>query len=437
MSSRPEWRDPSTYARDDKMKYMKYSTQFSKTFKNPPKEADTVNHKLLTQAGFVDQLMAGVYSYLPLGLKTLRKIENIVREEMNAIGGEEVLMAMLHPKDIWETTGGWDKVDVLFKINSRTEREYALGQSEEEVVTPMVMSRVQSYQDLPVATYQIHWKFRDELRAKSGILRGREFLMKDMYSFHVDQEDFDKWYQIVKDAYIKIYNRMGLTAKVTEASGGAFTEKISYEFMVLTDAGEDDILYCDSCDYCANVEVAGDLKEGSDCPRCAKDTLKMARASEVGNVFDLGQKFTKAFDLGFNDKDGNKQYPVMGCFGIGISRSMGVIVEKYNDEKGIIWPESVAPFLVHLVGLDLFDEEQKKKADEVYEQLQKAGVEVFFDDRIDAKAGEKFADADLIGIPYRVVISKRTEGKLEVKKRTESESHISSVQDFIATITSK
>jgi len=416
-------------------KYMKYSKQFSKTFKNPPSDADTINHKLLTQAGYVDQLMAGVYSYLPLGLRTLRKIENIVREEMNEIGANEVLMAMLHPKDIWETTGGWNNVDVLFKINSRTEREYALGQSEEEVVTPLVMGRVHSYQDLPVAAYQIHWKFRDELRAKSGILRGREFLMKDMYSFHIDQEDFDKFYKVAKDAYIKIYKRMGLTAKVTEASGGAFTEKISYEFMVLTDAGEDDILYCDSCDYCTNVEVAGELQEGSDCPRCTKDKLKIARASEVGNVFDLGQKFTKAFDMGVLNAEGQKIYPIMGCYGVGISRSMGVIVEKYNDEKGIIWPEEVAPFMVHLVGLDLNDEEIKTQANTVYDQLTKAGVEVLFDDRIDAKAGEKFADADLIGIPYRVVVSKRTEGKLEVKKRNESESRIEDFDAFISQLT--
>lgn len=410
---------------------MRYSKQFSKTFKNPPKDADTINHKLLTQAGFVDQLMAGVYSYLPLGLRTLRKIENIVREEMNAIGASEVLMAMLHPKDIWQTTGGWGAVDVLFKIKSRTEREYALGQSEEEVVTPMVMSRVQSYQDLPVATYQIHWKFRDELRAKSGILRGREFLMKDMYSFHIDQEDFDRWYQIVKDAYIKIYKRMGLKAKVTEASGGAFTEKISYEFMVLTDAGEDDILYCDACDYCTNIEVAGDLKEGSECPRCKKDQLKMARASEVGNVFDLGQKFTKAFDMGVMNENGEKIYPIMGCYGIGISRSMGVIVEKYNDEKGILWPEEVAPFKVHLVGLDLHEQEIKKQAEEAYESLQKSGVDVLYDDREDVSAGEKFKDADLIGIPFRVVVSKRSAGQMEVKKRSESEAKLISVDQLL------
>jgi prolyl-tRNA synthetase len=229
---------------------MRYSQLFSKTLRNAPKDADTINHQLLTQAGYVDQLMAGVYSYLPLGLRVLRKIEQIVREEMNAIGGQEVLMGTLHPKEIWEKTGGWDSIDVLFKIKSRTEKDYALGQSAEEVVTPLVMQYVTSYKDLPKAVYQIHWKYRDELRAKSGILRGREFLMKDMYSFHETQEDFDRFYAVVKKAYLKAFERMGLVAKVTEASGGNFTEKISYEFMVLTDAGEDDILYCSSCDVC-------------------------------------------------------------------------------------------------------------------------------------------------------------------------------------------
>jgi prolyl-tRNA synthetase len=410
---------------------MRFSQLFVKTLRQPPHDADTINHKLLTQAGFVDQLMAGVYSYLPLGLRTLRKIEQIVREEMNQIGANEVLMPMLHPKENWEKTGGWDTIDVLFKVKSRTERDYALGQSEEEVVTPLVMSRVNTYQDLPIATYQIHWKFRDELRSKSGILRGREFLMKDMYSFHATQADFDHWYQIVKDAYIKIYQRLGLTAKVTEASGGAFSKKISYEFMVLTSAGEDDILYCDSCDFCSNIEVAGDLVEESECPRCKKDKLKKARASEVGNVFDLGQKYGEAFDLGFIDQEGNKQYPVMGCFGVGISRSMGVIVEKYNDERGIIWPESVAPYQVHLVGLDLLDEEVKKQSEKVYDSLKQAGVDVLYDDRENVAAGAKFADCDLIGIPYRLVVSKKSGVQIEVKKRTAKDTSLQSVSDLV------
>ncbi|MFH0890549.1 MAG: aminoacyl--tRNA ligase-related protein, partial [Candidatus Liptonbacteria bacterium] len=304
---------------------MKQSHLFTKTERFAPKDEETVNAQLLTRAGYVEKLMAGVYNYLPLGLRVLRKIEQVVREEMNAIGGQEVLMGMMHPKENWEKTGGWKNIEVLFKVPSRTEKEYALGQSEEEVVTPLVMRRVQTYKDLPLAVYQIHWKFRDELRAKSGLLRGREFLMKDMYSFHENQEDFDKFYEIAKQAYLKIFQRLGLTAKVTEASGGSFSEKISYEFEVLTDAGEANILYCDVCEFCVNVDDIKSYKEGDKCPKCGKGSLKAAAASEVGNVFDLGQKYGKDFGLTFADKDGNKIYPVMGCYGIGISRLMGVI----------------------------------------------------------------------------------------------------------------
>lgn len=413
---------------------MKYSTLFAKVQKQPPKEADTINHKLLTQAGFVDQLMAGVYSYLPLGLRVLKKIENIVRKEMDSIGGQEVLMPILHPKDIWVTTGAWDKVDVLFKIRSRTGKEYALGQSEEEVVTPLVLSRANSYKDLPVAVYQIHWKFRDELRAKSGILRGREFYMKDMYSFHESEADFQRFYEIVKEAYLKIYKRLGLVAKATEASGGSFSEKISYEFMVLTEAGEDDILYCSSCDFCVNTEIAK-VKMGDLCHRCGGSSLKEGKASEVGNVFDLGQKYGRDFDLTYTDRSGKLHNPFMGCYGFGISRAMGVLVEVFHDDKGIIWPESVAPFKVHLIGLDLEDSKVSKEAERIYQLLQAEGVEVLFDDR-DLRAGEKFADADLIGIPYRVVISKKTlsapsEGELEVKKRDQKDTNFLTLKGLL------
>lgn len=413
---------------------MKYSNLFAKTLRQPPKEAETVNHKLLTQAGFVDQLMAGVYSYLPLGLRVLRNIENIVRVEMNSLGSQEVLMPILHPKENWVTTGGWDKVDVLFKLKSRTSKEYALGQSEEEIVTPLVMSRVQTYKDLPVSVYQIHWKFRDELRAKSGILRGREFYMKDMYSFHETQADFDNYYATVKEHYLNIYSKLGLVAKVTEGSGGNFSDKISYEFMVLTDAGEDDILYCPKCDFCVNVEVAGEIKLGDKCHRCGQGDLAQAKASEVGNVFDLGQKFSKDFNLTFTDKNGEKIYPIMGCYGLGISRVMGVIVEASHDDRGIIWPESVAPFQVHLVGLDLDDKEVAEKAEQMYNLLLAEGLEVLFDDRVDPRPGEKFADADLIGIPFRVVISKKTLAggeKLEVKQRSSSETEFLSLEQLI------
>lgn len=388
---------------------MRQSELFTRTLRESPKDEEAFNAQLLTRAGFVEKLMAGVYSYLPLGLRVLRNIERIVREEMDRVGGQEVLMPTLHPKTIWETTGGWGSIDVLFKIKSRTEKEYALGQSEEEVVTPLVMKRVNTYEDLPLAAYQIHWKYRDELRAKSGLLRGREFLMKDMYSFHETQEDFERFYAVMKQAYLAVYRRMGLTAKVTEGSGGSFTKKISYEFMVLTDAGEDDILYCEACDFCVNTEIASQ-KIGEVCPKCGKGALAQAKASEVGNVFDLGDKYGKDFDLSFIGRDGKRAYPIMGCYGIGISRAMGVIVEKFHDDRGMIWPKSVAPFQVHLVELG------GVSGVAVYEALTKAGVAVLYDDR-DVSAGEKFADADLFGIPLRAVVSPKTGDKIELKAR--------------------
>lgn len=410
---------------------MKYSKMFVKTLKSAPASADTANHRLLVQAGFVRQVMAGVYTYLPMGLRVLDKISQIVREEMNEIGGQEVRMPVLHPASIWKQTGGWDKIDVLFKVKSRTDRDYALAQSNEETVTPLAKEWIHSERDLPLAIYHINSKFRDELRSKSGILRGREFLMKDMYSFHATQADFDKFYQSAKEAYLKIFKRLGLTAKATEASGGAFTEKVSYEFEVLTDAGEAPILYCDQCDYCVNVDDIKTYKEGDECPSCGKDKLKSAMASEVGNVFDLGQKYSKAFDVTFNDKSGEKQYPIMGCYGIGISRTMGVIVEKFNDERGILWPASIAPYTVQMASLNTNDEAVIKRADEVCNLLTKAGIEVLYDDRVDVGAGQKLAEADMIGCPIRLVVSTKTGAQVELKKRNEKDAQLVSVEQAI------
>lgn len=409
---------------------MKYSAMFGKTTRNGPKDEVTANADLLTRAGYVEKVMAGAYSYLPLGLKVLHNISEIIRQEMDDIGGQELLMPMLHPKDNWIKTGGWDSIDVLFKVQSRTGREYALGQSEEEIATPLVMSRVQTYRDLPQHVYQIGWKFRDELRSKSGVMRGREFLMKDMYSFHEDQADFDRFYAIAKDAYLRAYARLGLEARVTEASGGSFSEKISYEFMVLTDAGEDDILYCDACEYCVNLEIA-QIQEGATCPKCGNGTLSQGRASEVGNVFDLGQKYGRDFDMGFTDRSETKQFPIMGCYGIGISRLMGVVVEKFHDDKGIIWPETIAPARVHLANLgkqrDVHDYAQS-----LYDSLRQRGVSVLWDDR-DVTAGIKLNDADLIGLPWRVVASNRTLGQnmVEMKPRT-AESELVSVEELLS-----
>jgi prolyl-tRNA synthetase len=264
-------------------------------------------------------------------------------------------------------------------------------------------------------------------------MRGREFGMKDMYSFHTTQEDFDRFYQTAKEAYLRVYARLGLTAKVTEASGGSFSEKISYEFMVLTEAGEDTILYCEKCDYCANVEVAGNLKVGDTCPRCGKSTLKQAVASEVGNVFDLGQRYPKALNFTYKDENGKDQYPIMGCYGIGTTRLMGVLVETFADEKGMVWPKAVSPFAVHLVELSGGDAGVKAEADALYKELQSGGIEVLYDDR-DARAGEKFSDAELIGIPTRVVISAKTiaEGKLEVVDRKTGDKQMKTKEEVMA-----
>ena len=348
---------------------------------------------------------------------------NIVREEMNTIGGTEVLMPLMHPSSNWKQTGAWEKSDVLFKVKSRTKRDYALAQSNEETVTPLAQEFLHTYKDLPLSIYHINWKFRDELRSKSGILRGREFLMKDLYSFHIDQADFEKFYQKAKEAYLRIFTRLGLTAKVTEASGGGFSEKISYEFEVLTDAGEANILYCNECDWCVNIDDIDKYKEGDKCPSCQKSNLKHSLAAEVGNVFDLGQKYTKAFDLTVLDEKGVKMNPIMGCYGIGITRTMGVVVEKFHDEKGIVWPKEISPFDVHLVGLN-------GKGEELYKRLKNEKIDVLFDDR-DVPAGQKFNDADLIGIPVRLVASDKTGDKIEFKERTSSESELLSFDDII------
>ncbi len=410
---------------------MRQSQLFTKTRKLAPKDEVAKNAQLLIRAGYIHKEMAGVYSYLPLGVRVLKKVEQIIREEMNAIGGQETTMATLHPSENWKKTGGWDGVDVLFKIQSRTEKEYALGQSEEEIVTPIAQEYASSYKDLPVAIYQIGQKYRDELRAKSGIMRGREFGMKDMYSFHENQADFDRFYELAKKAYLKVFERCGLTAKVTEASGGAFTEKLSYEFMVLTDAGEDDIVYCPECTHCANVEVSK-RAEGEACPKCEKGKLAKARAAEVGNVFDLGQKYPKAFNFTYKDKNGEAKFPIVGCYGIGTTRLMGTIVEVLSDEKGIVWPKSVAPFQAHLIALSGGNADVSAEADRLYELLKDHGVDTLYDDR-DIRAGEKFADADLIGIPSRIVVSEKTmsEGGVELSGRTNGATSIVSDSEIV------
>jgi len=410
---------------------MRQSKYFLKTSKTQPADDVSANARLLEQGGFVQKVMAGVYTFLPLGWRVLSKIENIVREEMNAIGGQEMLMPALQPKENWTATGRWTGLDVLFKIKSQHGYEYALGPTHEEIVTPASQAIIGSYKDLPLAVYQIQTKFRDEPRAKSGLLRGREFRMKDLYSFHTSEDDMEKYYNDVAiPAYRKTFERVGLDAILTEASGGTFS-KFSHEFQVEIGNGEDTIYICPKCGLAKNKEI---FKDGAQCTNCGKTEWRETTASEVGNIFPLKTKYSGAFNLAFTAQDGSKQPVIMGCYGIGTSRLMGVLVEKYHDDKGILWPESVAPFKVHLLAL----KEAEGKAETIYQDLFKAGVEVLFDDR-EVSAGVKFADADLIGIPYRVVVSEKTlaQGSVEIKKRSSEEAELVKVNGLVDRFSSR
>lgn len=409
---------------------MLQSKLFGKTLREAPADEVSVNAKLLTRGGFIEKLMAGAYSYLPLGFRVFKKIEQIIREEMTAIGGQELLLPALHPKEPWEKTGRWKDPgrEVMFQLKGRGDRDYGLGWTHEEVITPLAKKYITSYRDLPVALFQIQTKFRDEPRAKSGILRGREFSMKDLYSFHADERDLEVFYDTVLAAYQKIFIRAGLDAKVVEASGGAFS-KYSHEFQVLTPAGEDIVMFCEKCAYAQNREIA-EIEAGGKCPHCSA-AVKAERAIEVGNIFKLKTRFSDAFHLSYKDAQGKDQLVLMGCYGIGLGRLMGSVVEVHHDDKGIIWPDKVAPFYVHMVALQ-GSAPVRDAAGRLYAALQKSNVEVLYDDR-DASAGEKLADADLIGIPVRIIISEKTlaEEKVEVKKRGEKTATLMSTKEVL------
>lgn len=400
-----------------------------KTQKQAPADADSVNAKLLSRGAFVQQQMAGVYTYLPLGLRVLTKIQKVIREEMEYLGANEILMPALTQKENYDTTGR-SNLDILFHTQGHNQAEYILNQSHEEVVTPLAQKHTFSYRDLPYAVFQIQNKFRNEARAKSGLLRGREFNMKDLYSFHVSSDDLDSYYESVKKAYFKIYDRLGLgqSTVLVFASGGSFT-KYSHEFQTLCDVGEDTVYLCERCHVAVNKEI---IHEQNTCPECGNAELIEKRGIEVGNIFKLGTRFSNAFGFTYKDENNAKHLVEMGCYGIGPSRLMGTVVEVFHDDKGIVWPASIAPFTVHLVGLDLDNVDVAKKAKIIYESFLNKGVETLFDDRVGLTAGEKLGDADLIGIPWRVIVSKRTQGEAEVKKRSEKESRVMRPADAIA-----
>lgn len=554
---------------------MRYSGLFGKTRMNAPADADSANARLLIQGGFIEREAAGIYNYLPLGLRVLKRINEIIREEMDSVGGQEIFMPILHPRSNWLETGRDGTMDaILYRTKGAGDSEFILGPSHEEIVTPLAKKFIRSHRDLPLALYQIQAKFRNESRAKAGILRGREFGMKDMYSFHSDEHDLDKYYEKVKEAYSRVYKRMELKAYVVEAPGGVFTNNLSHEFSILTPVGEDTILLCESCNFAQNMEIAeamikdpeganknekelilkevkakrgpsieegvklhkmpawrilktavyktkngligvcirGDLeineiklskfldeevrpakaeelkaaklvagfispvgnslpciadhsikqivnfctganKPDTDylnanlgrdftiktfahfadmplkCPKC-KTPVTEKRAIEAGNIFKLGTKYSEAFGLKFMNENGEERFITMGCYGIGTTRLMGAIVEASHDDKGIIWPESVAPFRIHLLYLGK-EPEVKETAEKLYKELKEKGTEILFDDR-DESAGKKLNDADLIGIPIRVLVSKKTleKASVEMKRRNEKEAKLVPISEI-------
>jgi prolyl-tRNA synthetase len=419
---------------------MRYSQVFPKSKREAPKDAVAVNHKLLVRAGYIDQLMTGSWTLLPLGWRVVTKINNIIREELNKIGCQEMLMPLMHPKDIWNETGRWDSAsEVMYKLKDSREKDFVLSFTHEEIVMDLLRKHVNSYKDLPIAIYHFSTKFRNEARPQGGILRGREFLMKDLYSAHATNEDMKQFYEKVSEAYIKVFERIGFEVYTTEAAGGVFTENKTREFQVIADAGEDTIYVCEVCKNAYNIEILNPkLQTNSkyECPKC-KNEMEAKRSIEVGNIFPFGdKKYAEMMKVGFTDKDGTKKLVHFASYGIGVTRVMGTAVEVFNDDKGIMWPASIAPFQIHLVDLKK-SQESVLSAQEIYDKLTKIGIEVLWDDT-DRGAGEKFADADLLGMPYKLVVSERTlrqaQGKMEMvefKKRTEKESELLSLDEVI------
>ena len=414
---------------------MQQTKLFTKTRREDPTDETSQNAKLLIRAGFVHKEMAGVYSFLPLGLKVLEKIKAIVREEMNNIGAEELVLTALQDKELWQKTDRWDdaKVDIWFKTKLKNGTELGLGMSNEEPLVQIMKDHIKSYRDLPVFAYQFQTKFRNELRPKSGIMRGREFLMKDMYSFHTSEDDLDDFYSKVEKAYERVYERVGLGDRTfkTFASGGIFA-KYSHEYQTLSEAGEDTIYVSRAKNIAINEEVYTD--EVLNDIGLERSELEIAKAIEVGNIFKLGTRFSEPLGLQYLDETGKAHPVVMGCFGLGISRLMGTIVETWSDQGGMVWPKAVAPFAVHLVSLGNTNDVVTTAFD-LYAKLKSNNIEVLYDDR-ELSAGEKLSDADLLGIPKRVVVSEKTiaGGKLEVKDRRTGVVDFQTVEELISNL---
>ena len=416
---------------------MFWSKVFLPTLKDTPQDAEVISHQLMLRAGMIRRVTSGIYTWLPIGLKVLRKVENIVREEMDASGAQEVLMPMVQPKELWEETQRWEKMGPeLLRIQDRHERDFCLGPTHEEVITDLIRNNVKSYKELPLNLYQIQTKFRDEVRPRYGVMRGREFLMKDSYSFNLDEDSLNESYVLMKETYKKILGRLGLQFKIVKADSGAIGGDTSEEFHVLAENGEDTIAISDSSDFAINTELL--LEEGENIESLqgkpspdGEGIIEIKKGIEVGHIFQLGKVYTDAMKANVLDNEGKAKNLYMGCYGIGVSRLVAAAIEQNNDDKGIIWPEAMTPFEVNIIAIG-FDKDEKiaKASTDLYSKLSSMGYEVMLDDRKDGY-GIKMKDAELIGVPINVIIDKQylQNGEIELKHR-DGQSSIGKVEDI-------
>ncbi len=410
------------------MNVVKQSLFYVPTLREAPKDAEVKSHKLMARAGIIRMSAAGIYTYLPLGYAVIKKIETIVREEMDKRGGSELLMPALQPRDLWEESGRWAEYGPeLMRLKDRKERDFCLGPTHEEVITEAVRDHINSYKKLPLALYQIQTKFRDEMRPRFGLMRGREFIMKDMYTFSESEEDLAVWYQRMKEAYTEVFRRCGLQTRIVASDVGQIGGDEAHEFMVMSEVGEDTISYCTVCEYASNKEFSG-LKKGDDCPECGGG-IETAQGIEVGNIFKLGTKYSESMSATFTDKDGKRKPAIMGCYGLGISRTLMAVVEQHSSENGLVWPDELAPFDVHVVPVKYAGEAHIEAVNGLYDRLKKSFA-VLLDDR-DERLGAKLADADLIGIPARILIGRDfAEGKVEFSDLRSGKKRLVDVDDI-------
>ncbi|MBT7542601.1 MAG: proline--tRNA ligase [Gammaproteobacteria bacterium] len=406
---------------------MKYSKFGIITTKNIPNDAEVISHKLMLRTGMIKKLASGLYTWMPLGFRVLKKIENIIRQEMEHVNALEILMPAIQPSELWKESGRWDKYGPeLLRLIDRHEREFCFGPTHEEIITDIARKDIKSYKQLPIIYYQIQTKFRDEIRPRFGVMRAREFLMKDAYSFHENEDCLNKTYEIMFQAYMSCFNKIGLEYKVVNANNGQIGGSESHEFHVIAENGEDELIFSDSSDYAINSELFTEPpKEGDDSPDGA-GKVKIRRGIEVGHIFKLGNNYSNSMKASISNIDNKNINMVMGCYGIGVSRIAAAAIEQSNDDKGIIWPKSISPFDISIISIGYSKNEKiKKYTDDLYEILKNKGVDVLMDDR-DISPGNMFSDSDLIGIPFKIIIGKQFLEKhtIEFKERIHNKTHV-------------